>query len=687
MPGDERTTIQLQGVYNTLYSARTRPDFKFTVTRYFIDEWVPLLGPSLAWLVVGLRQQCYWNRRRNWCVVDKATLSGETALDERTIERSLKKPYSRWFVVEVTHRYRYLHHLGKKVRDKNRYQLLLDEPLSPRHQLGLVTLLHRKRPETAGHPLDAALAAVQTIRDLPDLPGKITHTGPIPKNLPRRTVLELVEDALDFNLVDYAHDERTVQLDQLCTELYNRIIQPNKVYVGWQYFRMEWVRLLGHTLAWLVIYLRRHCFWDEKSGELRDTHVTYKKDLARAIGQTTRNLANLMDNPHAALFFSVGQTPEASDTPDGRPKTTRNQPTLYRVRMIDEPLTPDDQQQVAGELRLRLKGEFYGQNPENGQLNLFPVLNQLSNRQDFAYGQLSAKVPDNERKESRVGTDLPEKMPYQAPGKTGKNAVTIEDSLILQESEKIQQQAVQSLDAAPKGLQMILEDLGIQEPTRSKLLANPDLTVAKVGAWFLYAETQPGLKEPQSYVIKRLLDNDPPPPEFLAFATLDDSTWSLFEETARALRLGEPLPGEIPSRQRDMFIRWADVYGGLGPAETEHLLSAHQRAAEERHEHLVETVRPVVLPDDLHHEAAHRLWQAALDQLQQQMARQTFDTWLKPTEVLDYRDDIFIIDAKSAFAKDWLENRLVRSIERMLSLVVGKPTSVRFVLTQTERNK
>lgn len=686
MPGDERTTIQLQGVYNTLYSARTRPDFKFTVTRYFIDEWVPLLGPSLAWLVVGLRQQCYWNRRRDWCVVDKATLSDETALDERTIERCLKKPYSRWFVVEVSHRYRYLHHLGKKVRDKNRYQLLLDEPLSPRHQLGLVTLLHKKRPDIAGHPLDAALATVQVIREMPDLPGKITHTGPIPKNLPRRTVLELVEDALDFNLADYAEDERTVQLDQFCTELYNRITQPNKVYVGWQYFRMEWVRLLGHALAWLVIYLRRHCFWDEKSGELRDTHVTYKKDLARAIGQTTRNLANLMDNPYTALFFSVGQTPEASDTPDGRPKTTRNQPTLYRVRLIDEPLTPTDQQQIANELRLRLQGEFYGQNPENGQLNLFPILKQLSNRQDFAYGQLSARVPVSEGKESRLELELPEKMPYQAAGETGKNAATIEDSLILQESEIIQQQTAQLSDAAPKGLQMILQDLGIEEPARSKLLANPDLTVAKVGAWFLYAETQPGLKEPQSYVIKRLLDNDPPPPEFLAFAMLDDQTWELFEETARALRLGEELPGMISSRQVDTFIKWANIYGGLEPAETRYLLSASHRAREKRREDMGEAAKPLSV-DDPRHQDAHRLWQAALDQLQQQMARQTFDTWLKPTEVLDYQDDTFIIDAKSAFAKDWLENRLARSIERMLSLVVGKPTSVRFALTRSEQSR
>lgn len=672
MPGDEKTTIQLQGVYNTLYSTRTRPDFKFTVTRYFIDEWVPLLGPSLAWLIVGLRQQCYWNRRRDWCVVDKATLSEETALDERTIERCLKKPFSHWFVVDVSHRYRYLHQLGKKVRDKNRYQLVLDEPLSPRHQLGLIELLRRLRPEGVD-PLAAALAAIQTILGLPDLLTKIAYAGPLPRLLPRRTMLELVQEALNFDLTDFAYDERAIELDRRCTELYNYIIQPNKIYVGWQYFRLEWVRLLGHALAWVVIYLRRHCFWDEKSGELRDTFTSYKKELAAAIGQTTRNLANLMENPYAVLFFTTTY-PEEPDDPSGRPRTTRNQPTLYRVRMIDEPLTPADQEEVAAELRRRLQGDFYGQNPENGQLNLFPILQQLSNRQDFAYGQLSEKAPDSERKESRLDADLSEKMPQQVRGATGKNAATQKDSLRPTESESISQQLIPD-PAAARALQLILDDLNVQEPARSQLLANPDLTVTRVGAWFLYAETQPGLRDPQAYVIKRLLANDLPPPEFLAFAALDDATWSLFEQVAGALRQGQFPPADIPPGRHATFIRWADVYGGLDPEDTERLLA---RSA------LPAPLAGPATPADPRREKAGQLWQAALEQLQQQMARQTFEAWLKQTEGLDYRDGVFLVDTKNAHAKDWLENRLARTVERILAMVIGEPTQVRFVLSEPE---
>jgi chromosomal replication initiation ATPase DnaA len=69
-------------------------------------------------------------------------------------------------------------------------------------------------------------------------------------------------------------------------------------------------------------------------------------------------------------------------------------------------------------------------------------------------------------------------------------------------------------------------------------------------------------------------------------------------------------------------------------------------------------------------------------QLQPQMTKQTFDTWLKQTEVLDYQESEFVIDAKNAFAKDWLENRLLKTIEAALSSVVGEPTRVRFALSE-----
>ncbi|RMF02132.1 MAG: hypothetical protein D6768_09000 [Chloroflexi bacterium] len=658
---DKNETLNLQGVYNTLYNATTRPDFKFAVSRYFVDEWVPVLGPSLAWLIVGLRQQCFWNKRRNWCIVDKATLAAETGLDKRTIERLLKKPISRWFVLDITHRYRYRHQLGKKVRDKNRYHLLLDEPLSPRHQMGLAQLLQTVTP-TSNDRLGAALAAVETLVNMPHLTDKISVTQSNPKNLTPLSVPALVQQAAGFNLETHLHDERAAKFDRLCAQLHNLIVQPNKIYVGWQYYRLKWVPLLGHALAWLIIYLRRHCYWDESSGELRDTYTGYKKELAAAIGQTTRNLANIMNNPHLPLFFTILN-----------PADGRNKPTRFRIRLVDEPLTPEDQQKTAASLRQQLQGQIYASDPETGQLNLFPLFGQTSTRQNFAYGKISENMPSSDPKNRRVGPAASEILPQHDAQNTGKIAATTpKDSLIPQNEYQIQKQQIPPVAAQSNGLLTLLNDLGVQEPTKSRLLANPNISVAKIGAWYLYAETQPGLFDPRSYVIKRLLADDPPPEEFLAFARLTDDTWQLFESAVQSLRAGHPPQAEIPPDLIEAFISWTNVYTELNPDDVRRLLNLPPQLFD-------------LAPDSdkpLNAELADgvRLWQAALNELQLQMARQTFNAWLRQTEVYQYSNYHFVINAKTKFAQDWLEKRLAGTIQRTLEKVAGAPVTVEFTV-------
>lgn len=77
-------------------------------------------------------------------------------------------------------------------------------------------------------------------------------------------------------------------------------------------------------------------------------------------------------------------------------------------------------------------------------------------------------------------------------------------------------------------------------------------------------------------------------------------------------------------------------------------------------------------------------WQAALGELQLQMTRATFDTWVKDTSVLAYEDGEFIIGVPNAYAKDWLENRLHASIKRTLAQVAGRAVGLRFVVRPRE---
>ena len=78
------------------------------------------------------------------------------------------------------------------------------------------------------------------------------------------------------------------------------------------------------------------------------------------------------------------------------------------------------------------------------------------------------------------------------------------------------------------------------------------------------------------------------------------------------------------------------------------------------------------------------IWQAVLGELQLQMTKATFDTWVRNTRLVSCQDDVFVIGAQNEFARDWLENRLLTTVERTLVGIVGHPVEVRFVVTQAE---
>ncbi len=81
---------------------------------------------------------------------------------------------------------------------------------------------------------------------------------------------------------------------------------------------------------------------------------------------------------------------------------------------------------------------------------------------------------------------------------------------------------------------------------------------------------------------------------------------------------------------------------------------------------------------------AEQIWQAALGELQLQMTKPTFDTWVKNTYAVSYEDGTFIIGVHNAFTKDWLENRLLNTIKRTLVGIVGRSVEVKFVVWAKE---
>ena len=73
-----------------------------------------------------------------------------------------------------------------------------------------------------------------------------------------------------------------------------------------------------------------------------------------------------------------------------------------------------------------------------------------------------------------------------------------------------------------------------------------------------------------------------------------------------------------------------------------------------------------------------QIWDAALGELQLQVARPAFETWLRDTDGVAYRDGEFVVGTASAFISEMLEHRMYPLIERAIEHVVGETTSVRF---------
>lgn len=73
-------------------------------------------------------------------------------------------------------------------------------------------------------------------------------------------------------------------------------------------------------------------------------------------------------------------------------------------------------------------------------------------------------------------------------------------------------------------------------------------------------------------------------------------------------------------------------------------------------------------------------WRTALGQLELQLPRETFNTWLKNATLLAYEDHQFIIGVENTYARDWLENRLKKTISRTLSAICDHNVELRFAV-------
>ena len=56
-------------------------------------------------------------------------------------------------------------------------------------------------------------------------------------------------------------------------------------------------------------------------------------------------------------------------------------------------------------------------------------------------------------------------------------------------------------------------------------------------------------------------------------------------------------------------------------------------------------------------------WQSVLGQLQLEMPKASFDTWVRDTEAVSLEEGVLAVSAHNSYARDWLESCLTSTVE------------------------
>lgn len=319
LPFEPGEVVQLAPEAQRAYDAVVRPNAIVPIPRYFMDSWLPLLGTSRSWVTLAFRQVAFVSRSGNQEVPVRTTLrklGRWCGVSHVRVHQVLKNPgYLTWFVRnpdgDIAER-------RTPRSEPTTYMVRSDIPFTPEDQARLTLWLDERGPSDDADWVHAIEEAVEA-RDVE-----------LPKDHP------LPEISLTVQKIVYAQrgDETPLppSLDEACTELHSRWVQPERVTLATHYFIVRWLPDLSPGLGWLILHLRSRTYLQEERQVGQVWIAGGWKGLAASIGVSRKSLSRWVNSDIADLFFK-----RRKDTKD---PTNRRSILLY-VRM-SEPIHPND---------------------------------------------------------------------------------------------------------------------------------------------------------------------------------------------------------------------------------------------------------------------------------------------------------------------------------------------------------
>lgn len=254
-------------VYASLRDALLQPERVVKMPVYFL-RWLPYVGTRTIFEVVGLWQEYYLSSRGKqptggekvatrienvcrWAGVSRAQLFRDFAPGS-----SLN-----WFVGKIETDHERDRQTGRSKKSANKYALY-GIPLTPGDAEDLTAYLRAKDIQR-----DPANALREAIAAQPNEILGYPFRAP-PENvkdlIPRRiTVQDVVKSLIGRRLEG--------EMVDLADQLSDRLLAPGDFILLRWYFLQNWLQLLGHDAAMLITLLRNQCFFNDETGEIRDT--------------------------------------------------------------------------------------------------------------------------------------------------------------------------------------------------------------------------------------------------------------------------------------------------------------------------------------------------------------------------------------------------------------------------------
>jgi len=86
-------------------------------------------------------------------------------------------------------------------------------------------------------------------------------------------------------------------------------------------------------------------------------------------------------------------------------------------------------------------------------------------------------------------------------------------------------------------------------------------------------------------------------------------------------------------------------------------------------------------------EAAKDIWKRVLGELQLQISKANYSTWLANSYGASFDDGVFVVEVPNAFVAEWLTKRLSSLIKKTLSNIVGLEVNIQFIIDDKVRDE